>query len=137
LAWLWLDVQAGIPRIVAATKEAFIPQMVNFDKIGGVSFHKGCYPGQEVIARTQYLGKVKRHLYRVSSPLEVTPGQALYPSGPANDPGTACGTVANSAPSPDGGWVALAVVLESASDARIHAGSPDGPTLFNIDLVAA
>jgi tRNA-modifying protein YgfZ len=137
LAWKLAEVRNGVAVIRAPTQEEFVPQMVNFDKLGGVSFHKGCYPGQEVIARTQYLGKVKRHLYRVRSSEEIQPGQSLYPSGPGVDPGTACGTIANAAPSPDGGWVALAVVLESSSDARIHAGSPEGPTLSNIDLVAA
>ena len=56
-AWRWLDVQAGFPLVTAATKEEFVPQMADFEKIGGVSFHKGCYPGQEVVARTQYLGQ--------------------------------------------------------------------------------
>ena len=136
-AWKLAEVRSGVPVIRAETQEEFVPQMVNFDKLGGVSFHKGCYPGQEVIARTQYLGKVKRHLYRVRSAQEIQPGQSLYPSGPGTDAGTACGTISNAAPSPEGDWVALAVVLESSSEARIHAGSPDGPTLSNIDLVAA
>ena len=109
-AWHWLDIQAGIPLITAATREAFVPQMANFDRIGGVSFRKGCYPGQEVVARTQYLGKVKRHLYRIHSDHALSAGTALYtPENPA----TVSGTVANAAPAPNGGFDALAVVQES------------------------
>ncbi|TXT31776.1 MAG: glycine cleavage T protein (aminomethyl transferase) [Rhodocyclaceae bacterium] len=70
-AWRWLDIQAAFPLVTLATKEEFVPQMADFEKIGGVSFHKGCYPGQEIVARTQYLGKVKRHLHRVTSAQEL------------------------------------------------------------------
>jgi folate-binding protein YgfZ len=58
---------AGIAADHRRTREEFVPQMANFEQLGGVSFHKGCYPGQEIVARTQYLGKVKRHLYRAHS----------------------------------------------------------------------
>lgn len=136
-AWRLAGVRNGIPAILQSTQDEFVPQMVNFDKMGGVSFHKGCYPGQEVVARTQYLGKVKRHLYRARSVQEVRPGVALFPAASGLENASACGTVANSAPSPDGGWESLVVVLESAAAARIHAGSPDGPLLSNLDLVAA
>lgn len=77
-AWRWLDVQAGYPLVTLATKEEFVPQMADFEKIGGVSFHKGCYPGQEVVARTQYLGKVKRHLFRLNSETPLVAGDVLY-----------------------------------------------------------
>lgn len=108
--WHWLDVQAGIPLVTEATKEAFVPQMANFDKIGGVSFHKGCYPGQEIVARTQYLGKVKRHLYRIHADVPVSAGTPIYaPESPEHP----CGMVANAAPSPAGGFDALAVIQES------------------------
>src|SRR5690606_27375803 len=61
--WRWTDVRSGIARIVPATSEQFVPQMINFDTIGGVSFDKGCYPGQEIVARSHYLGKVKRRVF--------------------------------------------------------------------------
>ncbi len=61
--WLRLEVLSGVPRIDAGNQDLFVPQMVNFELVGGVSFRKGCYPGQEVVARTQYLGKLKRRLY--------------------------------------------------------------------------
>jgi folate-binding protein YgfZ len=108
--WQWLEIQAGIPLITERTQEEFVPQMANFEKLGAVSFHKGCYPGQEIIARTQYLGKVKRHLYRVHSASPLAAGQVLY--SPAN-PEHPCGMVANAAPAPAGGYDALAIVQET------------------------
>lgn len=74
--WLQLDVATGIPWICAATQERFIPQMLNLDLVGGVSFRKGCYPGQEVVARSEYRGKVKRRMF------------AGLCSGPLPPPGT-------------------------------------------------
>ncbi len=59
-AWDYLETQSGIPEIVAATQAAFVPQMVNLDALGGINYKKGCYTGQEIVARTHYLGKVKR-----------------------------------------------------------------------------
>ena len=61
--WDWLNIRLGIPVILPETQEQFVPQMLNLDAIGGVSFQKGCYPGQEIVARTQYLGKIKRRMY--------------------------------------------------------------------------
>lgn len=119
--WQWLDIQAGIPRIAEATKEAFVPQMVHFDKIGGVSFHKGCYPGQEVVARAKYLGKIKRHLYRFHTGAPTPAGISICPSGTPDQP---CGLVANAAPAPGGGYDGLAVILEE------HIGS--GGLLLNL-----
>lgn len=60
--WQWLDIMAGLPHVETATYEAFVPQMVNLDRIGGVNFKKGCYPGQEIVARSHYLGKLKRRM---------------------------------------------------------------------------
>ena len=108
--WFWLDIQAGIPLITKATKEAFVPQMVNFDKIGGVSFHKGCYPGQEVVARTQYLGKVKRHLYRIHAETAFNAGTTIYS---LENPENSFGMVVTVAPAPEGGFDGLAVIQEN------------------------
>ena len=126
-AWLWLDIQAGIPLITDATKEEFVPQMANFDQLGGVSFQKGCYPGQEIIARTQYLGKVKRHLYRISATAPIAAGASIY--SPEN-PEHPCGMVANAAPSPDGGFAALAVIQENfVASGDLELGTPGGPRI--------
>lgn len=124
-SWLWHDIQEGLPLVTLATKEAFVPQMVNFEKIGGVSFNKGCYPGQEIVARTQYLGKVKRHMHRGHSTVTLQVGDELF--SPAV-PDQACGRIAMIVPSPTSGWDVLAVVQENAVTAPIAAGSENGPT---------
>ena len=124
-AWRWLDVQVGFPLVTAATKEEFVPQMADFEKLGGISFHKGRYPGQEIVARTQYLGKVKRHLYRVRSDQPLEAGTDLH--SPDN-PDQACGKVVSGAPSPAGGYEALAVV-QSNFAGNLHLGSRDGPKI--------
>ncbi|MGC1519092.1 MAG: folate-binding protein, partial [Azonexus sp.] len=124
-AWRWLDVQAGFPLVSAATKEEFVPQMADFEKLGGISFHKGCYPGQEIVARTQYLGKVKRHLYRVRSDQSLEAGTDLH--SPDN-PDQACGMIVSGAPSPAGGYEALAVV-QSNFAGNLHLGSREGPKI--------
>ena len=134
-AWQWLDIQAGLPLITGATKEAFVPQMVNLDKIGGVSFHKGCYPGQEVVARTQYLGKVKRHLYSFHASSPIIPGMQV---SAAESPEHACGMVANASPAPDGGYAGLAIVLEGTiASSELSVGLQDGQsvTLSNLAIV--
>ena len=124
-AWRWLDIQAAFPLVTLATKEEFVPQMADFEKIGGVSFHKGCYPGQEVVARTQYLGKVKRHLFRLTSTQALKPGDVLH--SPDN-PDQSCGMVMTAAPSPAGGYEALAVVQSNYSE-NVRLGSLDGPVV--------
>lgn len=122
-AWQWLDIQAGLPRVTEATREQFVPQMANFERIGGVSFHKGCYPGQEIVARTQYLGKVKRHLYRLAGTAAMQAGDELFSDGV---PDQACGMVVSGTPSPAGGHEALAVLMETAVAAGVHLRARDG-----------
>jgi hypothetical protein len=123
-AWQWLDIQAGIPLITAATKEEFVPQMANFDAIGGVSFHKGCYPGQEIVARAQYLGKIKRHLYPVRTPGAMAAGMPILAPEDALHP---CGMVVNAAPEPGGGFVGLAVIQENfVAAGNLELGVPGG-----------
>jgi folate-binding protein YgfZ len=133
-AWQWLDVAAGIPRIAEATREAFVPQMANFDTIGGVSFHKGCYPGQEVIARAKYLGKVKRHLYRTHAAGPLAAGMSIFPAAAPDDP--PCGQIANAAPAPGGGFGALAVLLEDAAGkGELRTARADGGSIGLTDVV--
>ena len=127
-AWRWLDIRAAFPLVTLATKEEFVPQMADFEKIGGVSFHKGCYPGQEVVARTQYLGKVKRHLYRLTSAVPLQAGNVLH--SPDN-PDQSCGMVMTAAPSPNGGYEALAVV-QSNFASSLHLGSREGPKVESV-----
>lgn len=125
-AWHLAEITAGIPRIVAATQEAFTPQMVNYEHaaVGGVSFQKGCYPGQEVVARTHYLGKVKRRMYRVKLDQEFAPGTDVF-TPEAGD--QHCGAVVLTAPSPNSGFESLLVVQSSGAESNdVHVGKPDG-----------
>lgn len=128
--WDWLRLSNGIPMIVAATQEEFVPQMVNWEVLGGVSFQKGCYPGQEIVARTQYLGKLKRRMYlaHVDSNESPAAGDNLYTP---DMEGQASGMVVNAAPAPGGGFDLLAVAqIESvAANQPIHWKTPDGPML--------
>jgi hypothetical protein len=132
LCWDWLEIKAGIPVITPATQEQFIPQMVNLEAIGGVSFQKGCYPGQEIVSRTQYLGKIKRRMYlaHVQPPLSemrVEAGDELFSADMGEQ---SSGMVVNAASSPNGGFDLLAVIQISSLEAcQIRWKSLEGPTL--------
>lgn len=132
-AWRGLDIAAGIPAITAATIEAFVPQMVNYELIGGISFKKGCYPGQEIVARTHYLGKIKRRMYRAHIDGDaVSPGASIY--GPETGD-QACGSVVLTAPSATGGTNFLLAAQSSVVEAgEIHVGSPAGPVAQILSL---
>ena len=134
-AWHWLEILAGMPRITAATQEAFVPQMVNFELLGGVSFTKGCYPGQEIVARSHYLGKVKRRMFRASVQGEVTgavSGASLFCPQTAEQ---SCGTIVQAAPSPMGGKELLAVIQTDCFEAGdVHLASLSGPILRFLPL---
>lgn len=131
--WHWLEIASGLPRVTAATTEEFIPQMVNFDVVGGVSFKKGCYPGQEIVARTQYLGKLKRRMYRAHlDTATASPGDHLYAPETGEQ---SCGRVLNAALAPQGGQDLLAVIQSSCADAgKVHLANPTGPSLKLLSL---
>jgi folate-binding protein YgfZ len=128
--WDWLRLSNGIPMITAATQEEFVPQMVNWEVLGGVSFQKGCYPGQEIVARTQYLGKLKRRMYLAHVDGNDAPaaGDNLYTP---DMEGQASGMVVNAAPAPGGGFDLLAVAqIESvAANQPVRWKAADGPAL--------
>jgi folate-binding protein YgfZ len=127
--WSWLETIEGIPRITLPVQEEFVPQMANFELIGGVSFHKGCYPGQEIVARTQYLGKLKRRMYLAHASDDSAPaaGTPLYSPDLPDQP---CGMVMSAAASPEGGFDLLAVMQMSSAEANdVRLASPDGPAL--------
>lgn len=133
-AWRLLEILAGIPSIFAATAEQFIPQMVNLTSVDGLSFTKGCYPGQEIVARTRYLGKLKRRMYLcdIAQDEPLAPGAGIFAS---NDAGQPVGQVIDAQPDPDGGQVALAVIRIDAADAgNLHAGSAGGAGVTLRDL---
>jgi folate-binding protein YgfZ len=130
--WRWLGIRAGVPMIGAATRDLFVPQTANWDLLDGVSFHKGCYTGQEIIARTQYLGRLKErmHLFHADTP-PPPPGTKLFGTVFGDQ---ACGAVVEAAPSPDGGSDLLAVVQMSALEGSLHIGTPDGAVLAPLAL---
>ena len=133
-AWQLAMIRAGLPLITAATQEEFVAQMLNYELIGGVNFKKGCYPGQEIVARTQYLGKLKKRMYRVRIDAEQAPAAGTDLFTPAFGEQSA-GKLVNVAASPDGGFEALAVMQISCADTgEIHLGSPTGITLMLLDL---
>lgn len=117
VCWDWLNIRSGIPVILPQTQEQFVPQMANFELIGGVNFKKGCYPGQEIVARMQYLGKLKRRMYlaHLDSNEAPQPGDELYS---AEMEGQASGMIANVAPAPQGGYDILAVVQASSQETQ-------------------
>lgn len=126
-AWDWLELHAGQPWVHAATAEHFVPQMLNWELLGGVNFQKGCYPGQEVVARSQFRGTLKRRAFVLHSAEPLTAGQEVFHSADAEQ---ACGTVALAAPAPTGGWDALAsLTIASTHNGSLHAGAASGPTL--------
>jgi len=131
--WQWLTIRAGVPVVTAATQDAFVAQTANWDVLGGVDFQKGCYTGQEIIARTQYLGRLKERafLFHVDRS-GVQSGERIFSEAFAGQP---CGTVANAAAAPGGGsdlLVVLQVAAAERGDARL--GAPDGPLLAALPL---
>ena len=127
--WDALLIHAGIPTILPATQEQFVAQMLNYELIGGVNFKKGCYPGQEIVARTQYLGKPKRRLYRAHIGGGEAPqaGDELYS---ADIPDQATGMIVNAAPASAGGFDVLVVLkISSAESQAVHFKSIQGPKL--------
>jgi len=132
--WEWLTIRAGIPVILPATQEQFVPQMVNLDLIGGVSFQKGCYPGQEIVARMHYRGTLKQRMYlaNVAAAERPQPGDKLYTPDFGEQ---ASGAIVNAARSPEGGYDVLAVIQSaSAEKGDIHWKSLDGPELKLLSL---
>ncbi len=128
-AWRLLEIRAGLPEIYAATQEAFVPQMVNLQAIGGLSFKKGCYPGQEIVARMHYLGKLKRRMYlaHCDSDTAPAPGTSIH-TGDAES-AQSVGKVVQAETLPEGGTDLLAVIEIARAEADLHLGSADGPAL--------
>jgi hypothetical protein len=132
--WDWLDIRAGIPVILPQTQEQFVPQMANLDVIGHVNFKKGCYTGQEIVARLHYLGKPKRRMYlaHVLADTAPQPGAELFSM---EMEGQSCGMVVNAAPAPGGGYDLLAVVQIASHDAfPVHLGALTGARLQFLPL---
>ncbi|CAD5366200.1 Folate-dependent protein for Fe/S cluster synthesis/repair in oxidative stress [Rubrivivax sp. A210] len=126
-AWQWLEARSGVARVMAATSEQFVPQMVNLELVGGVNFQKGCYPGQEVVARSQYRGTLKRRGLVVDSATALQPGQDIFHSA---DPGQPAGMVVLAGSLGEDRHAALVELkLAAMTGGSLHAGSADGPLL--------
>jgi tRNA-modifying protein YgfZ len=134
--WARMDIEDGVPWITPATSDRFVPQMVNLDLIGGVSFTKGCYPGQEIVARMHYLGRLKQRMYRLRMPagsIEPRVGEPLF--SPRFGPEQACGTLVNVAHGTGDVYEALAVIqTESVDDGAVHWDGPAGPKVEFLPL---
>jgi len=141
--WRWLEVLSGQPRIVGGAVEQFVPQMINLERVDGVSFKKGCYPGQEVVARSQYLGKLKRRMFLATTQVALClPGSDVFVTGQAEP----VGQVVLGAPVPQHNGLfphTTQVVLFEASreivdanleQAGLHLEGPDGPVLAGLAL---
>lgn len=133
-AWPLLDILNGIPNIYPETREQFIPQMANLQVIGGVSFKKGCYPGQEVVARMQYLGKLKRSMYRLQSINDDVPPPGTEVVTVVEGKHHEAGEIVDARPLPDGGYTALAVLQTASIDQKLELKDRPGSTLQLADL---
>ncbi|MGS5087180.1 CAF17-like 4Fe-4S cluster assembly/insertion protein YgfZ [Hydrogenophaga sp. A37] len=130
--WRWLEVMSGVATLSQPVVEAFVPQMLNLESVGGVNFKKGCYPGQEVVARSQFRGTLKRRAYVVQGDAAMTTGQEIFH---VNDPSQPCGTVVEAAPHPEAGWSAIVSMQTSAAGGgRLHLAAADGPGLSLLPL---
>jgi folate-binding protein YgfZ len=126
-AWHLAAIHAGVPQVTLATQEQFVPQMINLELLGGVNFKKGCYPGQEIVARSQYLGKLKRRTALASvENAAARAGDEVYS---AADPDQPCGMVVNAAPNGAGGADLLVEMKLAALEEDVHLGSAAGAPL--------
>ena len=131
-AWAWVSVRSGVAMLSQPIFEAFVPQMLNYGSIGGVNFKKGCYPGQEVVARSQFRGTLKRRAYLAHSDAALSSGQEIFHSV---DPDQPCGLVAAASAAPDGGCDAIiSIQTSAAASGSLHAGSAGGETLSLLPL---
>lgn len=133
--WHWLSVQSGIAMITQPIVEAFVPQMLNYESVGGVSFKKGCYPGQEVVARSQFRGTLKRRAYLAHTRGTPVVGQEVFHASDADQP---CGMVAACAPHPTAGFDVIVsmqtAAAANAGDGRLTLGSAVGAALTLLPL---
>ncbi|MGY2375004.1 CAF17-like 4Fe-4S cluster assembly/insertion protein YgfZ [Pseudomonas sp. SDO524_S393] len=130
--WLLGQIRAGIGQVMPQTRELFIPQMLNLQAVGGVSFKKGCYTGQEIVARMQYLGKLKRRLYRLNldAPDMPEPGTPLF--SPSHN--SSIGEVVLAAKADQTIELLAVLQAEAADSGDVHLGTLEGPGLQLLDL---
>ncbi|MBR7798582.1 CAF17-like 4Fe-4S cluster assembly/insertion protein YgfZ [Undibacterium fentianense] len=131
--WRLGNILAGVPQVIESSKEQFVPQMINFELIGGVNFKKGCYPGQEIVARSQYLGKLKRRMAIAKIMAdEVNTGMEVYSD---NDPSQPCGMIVNAERDFDGSFSCLVEIkLVDQEEGKVHLHSATGSVLHFLPL---
>lgn len=131
-AWALSNIHAGLPQVTQPTQEQFVPQMINYELIGGVNFKKGCYPGQEIVARSQYLGKLKRRMALATLPdAAARAGDEVFAS---DDPSQPSGMIVNAAPNGQGGADALVEIKLAALEHEVRHGAPGGALLQFLSL---
>ena len=130
--WLWGEVRSGVATLSAPVVEAFVPQMLNYESVGGVNFKKGCYPGQEVVARSQFRGTLKRRAFVVHADTTMTAGMEIFAATDATQP---VATVVQAANAPGGGFDAIiSGQLSAVEGGVLHVGSNTGPDLHLLPL---
>jgi len=117
--WLWSEVRSGVATLSAPVVDAFVPQMLNYESVGGVNFKKGCYPGQEVVARSQFRGTLKRRAYIVHADAPLAVGAEVFHASDAEQP---CGTVVQAAAALGGGFDAIASLQIAAAGDGLRVG---------------
>lgn len=129
--WLWGEVQSGVATLTAPLVDMFVPQMLNYESVGGVNFKKGCYPGQEVVARSQFRGVIKRRAYLAHAASAVAVGAEVFS---AQDPEQPCGNVVQVSANPGGGFDAIVGLQTQAAQDALHVGGPGGVALQLLPL---
>jgi len=130
--WLWSEVRSGVATITSPVVEAFVPQMLNYESVGGVNFKKGCYPGQEVVARSQFRGTLKRRAFVAHADVAMAAGDEVFGSDDDSQP---VATVVQAAPAPSGGFDAIVSAQLSAMEhGTMHLKTSNGPTLQVLPL---
>ncbi len=125
--WALSEVKSGIAMITAPVVQAFVPQMLNYESVGGVNFKKGCYPGQEVVARSQFRGILKRRAFAAHSDALMQAGDEVFQEANPDQP---CGIVAQAAANAAGGYEAIvSMQVTAAESGGLHLGTANGPTL--------
>lgn len=127
--WKLAAILAGDPQVYAATSESFIPQQINLDLVGGVSFSKGCYPGQEIVARVRYLGKIKQRMTGAvihDTGADAAPGDPLFTR---ERPDQKAGMVVDAVRFRDTTWLSAMVPVPALDGGGLYLGTADGPQL--------
>ncbi|GKT24802.1 folate-binding protein [Acidovorax sp. SUPP3334] len=125
--WQWSEIQSGIATLTSPLVDLFVPQMLNYESVGGVNFKKGCYPGQEVVARSQFRGTLKRRTYLVHATEPLVAGAEVFAASDAEQP---CGVIVQAAESPAGGVDALASLQVASTGESLRVGGAEGVALL-------